>query len=153
MKFKQFINNLLNTDEKFRKSYNKYSLKREIPRIVMDSRISMGITQTALARLLKTKQPSIARVEQGSRLPSITFLDKIARALGKQLIIDFVPSNLQRDAIISLTEAIYSKQTYSISSRVDYSQTVPSVSTHNQDINNWSSIQTNTPHTYNRIFV
>ncbi len=50
------------------------------------ARIMRGMTQAKLAELLKTKQPSIARVESGQSLPSLSFLKRIADALETELI-------------------------------------------------------------------
>src|SRR4051812_43297508 len=44
-------------------------------------RILKGYTQDQLAREIKTKQSSIARLERGSNLPSLRFLKKIADEL------------------------------------------------------------------------
>ena len=54
-------------------------------------RIERGLTQAQLAELVGTKQPSIARLERGASEPSITFLRKLADALGMRLEINFVP--------------------------------------------------------------
>jgi DNA-binding XRE family transcriptional regulator len=44
-------------------------------------RIQRGLTQAQLAAMVGTRQPSIARLENGSSLPSISFLQKVAAAL------------------------------------------------------------------------
>jgi DNA-binding XRE family transcriptional regulator len=44
-------------------------------------RLMRGLTQTQLAELVGTHQPSIARLENGSSIPSLSFLNKIAAAL------------------------------------------------------------------------
>lgn len=44
-------------------------------------RMLRGLTQAQLAELIGTRQPSIARLENGSSIPSLTFLKKIAAAL------------------------------------------------------------------------
>lgn len=50
------------------------------------ARALKNFTQLELAKLVGTKQSSISRVENGSSLPSISFLMKIAEAFGTQLI-------------------------------------------------------------------
>ncbi|HVC70507.1 MAG TPA: helix-turn-helix transcriptional regulator [Acidimicrobiales bacterium] len=50
-----------------------------------------GVSQAELARRAKTSQPSIARLEKGQVSPTVISLDRIARALGTELIIDFEP--------------------------------------------------------------
>lgn len=54
-------------------------------------RIMRGLTQAQLAEKVGTKQPSIARLENGSSLPSISFLAKLAEALDTKLEIRLTP--------------------------------------------------------------
>ena len=67
----------------------------DIACMVHDARIEKGMTQTELAKKVKTKQPSIARLESGiksgekKRWPSLHFLNKVMRALDMELIITF----------------------------------------------------------------
>lgn len=78
---KQLLNN-----EKIRKQYRKVDLAYEVGKMVSEARIARNLTQANLAKLVGTKQPSIARIERGSYLPSLTFLEKIANALDTQLL-------------------------------------------------------------------
>ena len=48
-------------------------------------RILRGLTQTQLAELVGTRQPSIARLENGSSNPSLSFLNRIASALNARI--------------------------------------------------------------------
>ena len=48
-------------------------------------RILRGLTQTQLAEMIGTRQPSIARLENGSSKPSLSFLQKIATALDAKI--------------------------------------------------------------------
>jgi len=85
MNLKELKEKLLK-DEKFRKEYNRYDLAMEIGEMVIDARVKLGLTQKNLAKLVGTQQPSIARLENGSSLPSLSFLKKIADHLGTYLI-------------------------------------------------------------------
>lgn len=58
---------------------------------VRAARLRSGVSQAELARRAKTSQPSIARLEKGQVSPTVISLDRIARALGTELIIDFEP--------------------------------------------------------------
>ena len=51
----------------------------------------MGLTQEQLAELVGTKQPSIARLKSGASTPTVTFLRKVAAALGSRVEVRFVP--------------------------------------------------------------
>ncbi len=53
---------------------------------IADVRETLGITQTTLAKKLKTTQSAIARIESGRQNVSADMLKRISRALGKNLI-------------------------------------------------------------------
>ena len=53
-------------------------------------RLLRGITQTQLAEMVGTRQPSIARLENGSSHPSLSFLNKIAAALNAKIEVKLV---------------------------------------------------------------
>ena len=48
---------------------------------LIKARLDAGLTQTELARRLGTRQPAIARVENGHMLPSCTLLQRYATVL------------------------------------------------------------------------
>ena len=54
-------------------------------------RIQRGLTQAQLAEMVGTRQPSIARLENGSSVPSLSFLDRIAKALDTRIELHVVP--------------------------------------------------------------
>jgi len=58
---------------------------------VRSARKRAGVTQAQLAALCATSQPAIARLEKGLVAPTVLSLDRIARALGAELVIDFEP--------------------------------------------------------------
>ncbi len=76
-------------DPKVRVEYEKLQPKFATVSALIEARIKKGLTQEALARKIKTKQSAIARVESGNANPSIGFLQKLAEALGKKLVIRF----------------------------------------------------------------
>lgn len=53
-------------------------------------RILRGLTQAQLAEMVGTRQPSIARLENGTSLPSLSFLQKIATALNARIEVKMV---------------------------------------------------------------
>lgn len=73
-------------DKARKEAYQKVDLGFEIGKMITDARIAKNMTQSRLAKLVGTKQPSIARIEKGTSLPSLSFLEKIARAFNTQLI-------------------------------------------------------------------
>lgn len=76
-------------NKEFRKAYYERDLASEIGQMLVETRLVKGITQERLAKLVKTKQSGIARAERGERLPSLSFLNRIAQALKTNLIVKF----------------------------------------------------------------
>ena len=76
-------------DPKVKVEYEKLQPKFAVVSALIEERIAKGVTQEALARKIHTKQSAIARIESGSANPSIGFLQKVADALGKKLVIRF----------------------------------------------------------------
>ena len=89
MRFEDIIQRLAEKKPKFRKALQEYNTYSEISNLITAARLHKGLSQEELAKLVKTKQPSIARLESGKELPSVGFLDRIARALRAVLIIRF----------------------------------------------------------------
>ena len=58
-------------------------------------RMLSGMTQAELAERVGTRQPSIARLESGSRKPSLSFLERIADALDAKVEIKITPRAVQ----------------------------------------------------------
>jgi len=54
-------------------------------------RVLRGLTQAQLAELVGTRQPSIARLENGTSTPSLSFLTRIAAALGAKIEFKLIP--------------------------------------------------------------
>lgn len=53
-------------------------------------RMLRGLTQAQLAEMVGTRQPSIARLENGSSHPSLSFLNKIAAALNARVEVNLI---------------------------------------------------------------
>lgn len=54
-------------------------------------RILRGLTQEQLAKLVGTRQPSIARLESGKVEPRLSFLRRVVEMLGARLEVRIVP--------------------------------------------------------------
>ena len=67
-------------------AYEKVDLGFEIGKMITDARSAKNMTQARLANIVGTKQPSIARIEKGNTLPSLSFLEKIAMAFNTRLL-------------------------------------------------------------------
>jgi len=58
----------------------------EVANLITEARIYAELTQEQLSQLIQTKQPSIARWEAGTSLPSLRSLKRIADAIGTYLL-------------------------------------------------------------------
>ena len=78
-------------DPEFRKEYEALEPEYKLAAALIQLRLSKGLTQEELASVLNTKQASIARLESGSSLPSLTMVKKVAEALDAELEIKLQP--------------------------------------------------------------
>ncbi len=90
MNWKEHKKRLLK-DTEFRVEYEALEPEYKLAATLMRLRISKGLTQEELAKLLNTKQESIARLESGSSLPSLSTVKRVADALGAELEINLRP--------------------------------------------------------------
>ena len=58
---------------------------------VRAARRRAGLSQVELAERTGMTQPAIARLERGLVSPTVVTLDRVARALGAELVVDFEP--------------------------------------------------------------
>lgn len=78
-------------DPEFRKEYEALEPEYKLASTLIRLRLAKGLTQEQLAKLLHTKQESIARLESGSSLPSLSTVKKVADALDAELEINLRP--------------------------------------------------------------
>lgn len=76
-------------DPKVKKALKETELEFQIARSIIKARIDQGLSQTQLARKLKTKQSVISRVENARTVPSLSFLKRLAKVLGASLQVQF----------------------------------------------------------------
>ena len=89
MNLQQHKQKLLKNSPAFKKEYESFDLAFEVGQMILEARSVKGITQKQLAQMIDTKQSGIARAESGKFLPSLSFLDKIAKALKTHLVVRF----------------------------------------------------------------
>ena len=65
--------------------------------VIRDLRRKAGLTQAALARMAGTSQPTIAAYETGRKSPTLKTLSHIARAVGLEAMVSFVPVMTRED--------------------------------------------------------
>ena len=78
-------------DPEFRERYEALEPEYQLAAALIRLRLAKGLTQEELARLLHTKQESIARLESGSSLPSLSMVKRVADALDADLEIKLQP--------------------------------------------------------------
>ncbi|MBI3306144.1 helix-turn-helix transcriptional regulator [Candidatus Nomurabacteria bacterium] len=64
----------------------KRDFRFEVANLITEARYHYELTQAQLAKKVGTQQPSIARIESGSTLPSLSFLERLADSIGTYLI-------------------------------------------------------------------
>ena len=90
MNWKEHKRRLLK-DPEFRKEYEALEPEYKLASALIRLRLAKGLTQEQLAKLLNTKQESIARLESGGSLPSLSTVKKVADALDAELEINLRP--------------------------------------------------------------
>lgn len=78
---------------KYKSEYEKLAPEFEVAGAIIEARTKAGLTQAQLAELMKTTQSVIARLEGGRAHPSTETLERLARATGSRLKIDFEFAN------------------------------------------------------------
>lgn len=72
-------------DASFKNEYDKLSTEYKVAAELIRLRLKCGMTQAELAKAVNTQQASIARMESGSYLPSLSMIKKIADVLDADL--------------------------------------------------------------------
>ena len=68
----------------------EYDINAEISELIEYTRKDAGLSQKQLSEKTKIPQSNISKIENGHYIPSIEILKRIADALGKRLVVDFV---------------------------------------------------------------
>ena len=86
--FRDTLNQRMN-DSEFKKEYDALEPEYQIIRAMIEARREIGITQKELAEKTGITQGDISKLENGTSNPCLKTLQRIAKGLGKNLIIDF----------------------------------------------------------------
>lgn len=76
-------------DPEVRKELIKIEPEYQLARSLIAARIKSKLTQAEIAKRAKTNQASISRLETGTSKPSMSFLERVAAALGGRLMVRF----------------------------------------------------------------
>ena len=80
------VKELLMKDEEFKAEYEKLKPRDGVIPQIIEARTSQNITrEEELALRVGTQKSNISRLESGTYNPSLDFLSKVARSLGKEV--------------------------------------------------------------------
>jgi ribosome-binding protein aMBF1 (putative translation factor) len=82
--FKQFKSKAFKNPD-VKAEYEALGSEYELVKTIIRERINRGWSQTQLAEAIGSRQPVISRLEQGNSNPSLSTLQKIAKALDLSL--------------------------------------------------------------------
>jgi len=82
--YKQLKRKLLK-DRKIKRAYEELGPEFAVIEMIIKRRIERGFSQKELARRIGTKQSAISRLESGTYNPSLSFLQKVGKALDAKL--------------------------------------------------------------------
>lgn len=74
-------------DREFVKALKEDELYYEVANMVIGARIKLKLSQKQLAERLGTKQSVISRLENAKTLPTLSFMNRLAKALKTDLTI------------------------------------------------------------------
>ena len=86
----KYVERRKRTDAKFAENYVSGYQEFKVGVLLRQAREQAGITQEDLARRTKTKKSAISRLENHAEDVRLSTLDRVARALGKNLRIELV---------------------------------------------------------------
>ncbi len=75
----------------YREGYDEARRAFLIGQAVRERRLALGMSQTELAAGAGMTQPALSRLEAGGAVPTIPVLERIAIALGAELIVTIAP--------------------------------------------------------------
>jgi transcriptional regulator with XRE-family HTH domain len=78
-------------DAEFVKEYEAIQPEMDVIRAIVDARTSQNLTQKELAERTGINQADISKLENGTRNPSVNLLKRLAKGMGMELKIEFVP--------------------------------------------------------------
>ena len=80
-------------DPEFRRLYEAADIELRVALEITKAREAKKMSQRELAAALKTKQQTVSRIERGAQNVTIETLDRIARVLGRDLQVRFLPAS------------------------------------------------------------
>ncbi len=78
------------------REYAALDTEQALARSIISRRIEKGYSQRQLAEKIGTKQPVISRLESGSAKPSLSLLERVAKALDATVVVKLEPDREKR---------------------------------------------------------
>ena len=88
--YNEFKNELLKNPE-VKAEYEALAPEFDIIQALIDARKQQNITQKELSERTGITQADISRIENGTRNPSLAMLKRLAKGIGMQLKVEFIP--------------------------------------------------------------
>lgn len=88
--FKNYLKEQLDNDPELKAEYDALKPEFDLISQIIKFRNENNLTQKELADIIGTKQSNISRLESGEYNPSLDFLKKVAKGLGKEIKIELV---------------------------------------------------------------
>lgn len=87
VKFSEIKEQLMK-DTQFKAEYEKLKPRYDVISQLIAARTEQNLTQQQLAERVGTQKSNISRLESGTYNPSLDFLNKVAKSLGKEVHIE-----------------------------------------------------------------
>lgn len=87
VKFSEIKEQLMK-DTQFKAEYEKLKPRYDVISQLIAARTEQNLTQQQLAERVGTQKSNISRLESGTYNPSLDFLSKVAKSLGKEVHIE-----------------------------------------------------------------
>lgn len=75
----------------FKEGYDALALEFAVAGLLIEARMHARLSQAELARKMGTSQSTIARLESGAAKPSLSTLERFAKATGMRMRVVFEP--------------------------------------------------------------
>ena len=93
--YKDYKNKILQ-NPKVKAEYDALQPEYDIIQTMIDARVQQNMTQKDLSAKTGITQADISRIENGTRNPSLNMVKKLAKGLGMQVKLEFIPKPTRR---------------------------------------------------------
>lgn len=90
----EVLDRITGNDTRLRRAIQQQELNVAVSEMIYEARTADGLSQAQLAKLVGTTQSVISRLEDADyEGHSLTMLQRIAKALGRRLVVQMVPAS------------------------------------------------------------